>query len=289
MARTLQFKRLANTQLSQTIGANGEIIIDYTNGLLTIHDGVTPGGNEVSTAQFTRGLVSANSGYLVANNFFIRVSATTGILQLRTGLNYQNSSSYIGRSQLDALTANDFNMTIHTNSFTNHTGIRLEERGSLITYANDVYISTNVRSTGLNSNSNWRFSNTGNLIFPNGTSQNTAFREETVQNFQSNNYVLQALDINKYVYYKSESNNIIYIPSDNVNDLFFNQIANGATITIVNKTPTSANVTLSPNTGVSLFLAGNTANNTRNVVTYGVATLFKAEANTWFISGTGVV
>ena len=70
MARTLQFKRLANTQLSQTIGANGEIIIDYTNGLLTIHDGVTPGGNEVSTAQFTRGLVSANSGYLVANNFF---------------------------------------------------------------------------------------------------------------------------------------------------------------------------------------------------------------------------
>jgi len=288
MSRTLQFKRLANTHLAQVTGANGEIIVDYTNATLTIHDGVTPGGSKLSTEAYANNSVRANSSFIVANNFFIRVSANNGLLQLRTGLIYQNSSSYIGRSQL-TLTANDFNMTIHTNSFTNHTGIRLEERGSLITYANDVYISTNVRSTGLNSNSNWRFSNTGNLIFPNGTSQNTAFREETVQNFQANNYVLQALDINKYVYYKSTSNNIIYIPSDNVNDLFFNQIANGATITIVNKTPTSANVTLSPNTGVSLFLAGNTANNTRNVVTYGVATLFKAEANTWFISGTGVV
>tara|TARA_R110000868_G_scaffold393138_1_gene664063 strand:- start:132 stop:1001 length:870 start_codon:yes stop_codon:yes gene_type:complete len=289
MSRTLQFKRLANTQLAQTTGANGEIIVDYTNDTLTVHDGVNPGGSKLSTETYVTGSVRANSAFIVANNYFIRVSPTTGLLQLRTGLVCTNSFSYIGRAQLDTLTANDFNMTIHTNSFTDHTGIRLEERGSLITYANDVYISTNVRSTGLNSNSNWRFSNTGNLIFPNGTSQNTAFREETVQNFQANNYVLQALDINKYVYYKSASNNIIYIPSDNVNDLFFNQIANGATITIVNKTSTSANVTLRPNTGVSLFLAGNTANNTRNVVTYGVATLFKAEANTWFISGTGVV
>jgi hypothetical protein len=287
MSRTLQFKRLANTQLAQTTGANGEIIVDYTNDTLTIHDGVNPGGSKLATEAYAYAAVKANSSFIVANNFFIRVSANTGLLQLRTGLVCTNSFSYIGRSQLDALTANDFNMVIQTNAYIEHTGIRLEERGGLIAYANDVYISTNVRSIGLNSNNSWRFSNTGTLIFPNGSTQNVAFREEKVQNFQANNYILQSIDVNKYIYYKSASNNIIYIPCDDVN--YLNPIANGSTITIVNKTSTSANVTLRPNTGVSLFLAGNTANNTRNVVTYGVATLFKAEANTWFISGTGVV
>jgi hypothetical protein len=47
-------------------------------------------------------------------------------------------------------------------------------------------------------------------------------------------------------------------------------------------------VTITPNTGVSLFLAGNTTSAGRNVTTYGVATLVCVAANTWFVSGTGV-
>ena len=285
MSRTLQFKRLANTHLGQVIGANGEIIVDYTNDTLTVHDGQTLGGSKLATETHVTNSIRANSSFLVANNFFLRVSPTTGFLQIRSGLIYSNSSSYIGRSQLDTLAETNFNMVIQTNSFTDHTGIKLEERGSLIAYANDVYISTNVKSVGIGSNNTFRFSNTGFLIFPDTTQQNTAFKQTLTQNFQANNYILQSTDLNNYIYYKSSNNNIIYIPSD----AELNPFANGATITIINRTTSSANVTLRPNTGVSLFLAGNTANNTRNVVTYGVATLFKAEGNTWFINGTGVV
>jgi hypothetical protein len=48
-------------------------------------------------------------------------------------------------------------------------------------------------------------------------------------------------------------------------------------------------VTITPNTGVSLYLAGNTTSASRNVTTYGVATLIQVEANTWFINGTGII
>jgi hypothetical protein len=239
----------------------------------------------LATETYVTSSIRANSAYIVANNYITRVLPASGYLQIRSGLVYQNSSSFFGRAQLDTLAETNFNMVIQTNSFTDHTGMRLEERGSLIAYANDVYISTNVRSVGDGSNNTFRFSNTGFLIFPDTTQQNTAFKQTLTQNFQANNYILQISDLNNYIYYKSSSNNIIYIPSDEG----LNPFANGSTITIINRTTTSANVTLRPNTGVSLFLAGNTANNTRNVVTYGVATLFKAESNTWFISGTGVV
>jgi hypothetical protein len=64
--------------------------------------------------------------------------------------------------------------------------------------------------------------------------------------------------------------------------------ANGSTIMIVSRTSSSANVTVSPNTGVTLYLAGNTTSASRNVTTYGMASLIQVEANTWFINGTGV-
>ena len=180
MSRTLQFKRLANTHLGQVIGANGEIIVDYTNDTLTVHDGQTLGGSRLATETHVANSIRANSTFLVANNFFLRLIPTNGFLQIRSGLIYSNSSSYIGRAQLDTLTENVFNMVIQTNSFTNHTGIRLEERGSIITYANDVYISTNVTSVGLNSNNSWRFSNTGTLTFPDSTVQSTAYNANTI-------------------------------------------------------------------------------------------------------------
>ena len=44
MSRTLQFKRYGSATLANTIGANGELIINTTNKTLTVHDGITPGG-----------------------------------------------------------------------------------------------------------------------------------------------------------------------------------------------------------------------------------------------------
>jgi len=65
--------------------------------------------------------------------------------------------------------------------------------------------------------------------------------------------------------------------------------ANGSTIMIVSRTSSNANITVTPNTGVSLYLAGITTSASRNVTTYGMATLIQVAANTWFINGSGVL
>ena len=78
MARTLQFKRYSAATLASTTGANGEIIIDSTNQTLTIHDGVTPGGRSLATANTrlstTGGTVTGNlavTNTITANNLTV--------------------------------------------------------------------------------------------------------------------------------------------------------------------------------------------------------------------------
>jgi len=115
------------------------------------------------------------------------------------------------------------------------------------------------------------------------TQANTA-ANTVPQNRQTTNYVLQLSDAGKHLYYETGSNVTIYIPTT-ANVAF----ANGNKIMVVSRTSSSANITLAPNTGVSLFAAGNTISGNHNVTTYGVATLMQVAANTWFIQGTGVV
>jgi hypothetical protein len=104
------------------------------------------------------------------------------------------------------------------------------------------------------------------------------------QNAQTTNYTLQTSDAGKHIYYTQASNTTLYIPwSSNAS------FSNGTTIMIISRTSSSANVTVSPNTGVTMYLAGNTTSASRNVTTYGMATLIQVAANTWFINGTGIV
>jgi hypothetical protein len=103
------------------------------------------------------------------------------------------------------------------------------------------------------------------------------------QNPQSSNYVLQLSDAGKHLYYTQSSNVVLYIPT--TSNVAF---TNGASIMIVSQTTSKANVTISPNTGVTMYLAGNTTSASRNVTSYGMATLIQVAANTWFINGTGV-
>jgi len=102
------------------------------------------------------------------------------------------------------------------------------------------------------------------------------------QNPESTNYVLQLSDVGKYIYYTNSSNVNLYIPTT-ANVAF----SNGSTITIVSHTST-ANIVVTPNTGVSLYAAGNSTSGSHNVTSYGVVTLFAAAANTWYIHGTGL-
>jgi hypothetical protein len=78
MSRTLQFRRLGTATLANTIGANGELIINSTNKALTVHDGSTPGGfallnqatdnNIDQTARNTANTASANTIVLAGVN-----------------------------------------------------------------------------------------------------------------------------------------------------------------------------------------------------------------------------
>jgi hypothetical protein len=67
MARTLQFKRLAQADVANTTGANGEIIIDDTNFTVTVHDGVHAGGVRLATESYAQQNPGANAIYFQSN------------------------------------------------------------------------------------------------------------------------------------------------------------------------------------------------------------------------------
>ena len=125
--------------------------------------------------------------------------------------------------------------------------------------------------------------NLANVLAQSAFTQANTSAQTVPQNAQTTNYTLQLSDAGKHIYYTQSSNTILYIPT--TSNVAF---SNGTTIMIVSRTSSSANVTVSPNTGVSMYLAGNTTSASRNVTTYGMASLIQVAANTWFINGTGV-
>lgn len=93
MPRTLQFKRYSSATLANTTGANGELIIDTTNQTLTIHDGVTPGGRSLATANTklstTGGTVTGNlivTNTITASNLISSNTITSNNLTITGNL-----------------------------------------------------------------------------------------------------------------------------------------------------------------------------------------------------------
>jgi hypothetical protein len=175
-------------------------------------------------------------------------------------------------------------------------GLIAQATGVSTVYANtDVIIQAN---TGGVTSLQWNFTKEGTITFPDSTIQTTAFTGNAAagnvsanavgymgmpQNNLTSNYVVTLADQGKHLYYNVATSSTVYIPTT-ANVAF----PIGATIAIISRTSSSANVTITPNTGVSLFLAGNTTSAGRNVTTYGMATLVHVAANTWFVDGTGV-
>ena len=209
MSRTLQFRRYNSATVANTIGANGELIINSTNQTITVHDGVTPGGYAtLDTAEINVDQFARNTANTATNN-----------ITIMTGVNDTQN-----------------------------------------TRINSIETINNSQNTSIN-----------------------AAAQTVPQNAQSTNYVLQLTDAGKHIYYTQASNTILYIPT--TSNVAF---ANGSVVTIISRTLSSANETVSPNTGVTMYLAGNTTSASRNVTTYGMASLIQVASNTWFINGTGV-
>jgi hypothetical protein len=355
MSRTLQFKRLANTHLGQIVGANGEIIVDYTNDTLTVHDGQTLGGSRLATEKYTNtAIVLANSAFLQANaaNVLARAAfdsaninyaftqtlatnitlaynqANTATVLANAAFSFANTLSAASVDTLARTTANTATNNIVILQGVNVSqNVRLDYSNAAITIIQGTDTSQNARMTiieGVNASQNTRidysntaitiiqgtdtsqnaridYSNTAiTIIQGTDTSQNarmtiiegtdatqntniTAAAQTVPQNAQTVNYTLQLTDAGKHIYYTQSTNTILYIPT--TSNVTF---SNGSTIMIISRTSSSANVTVSPNTGVSMYLAGNTTSASRNVTTYGMASLIQVAANTWFINGTGV-
>jgi hypothetical protein len=128
MSRTLQFKRYSTSQLANTIGANGELIIDNTTHGITVHDGQKAGGYRFPSEQ-TSVVFSSDTGRFSVNNQPIG-AITANTLTLSGGINI-NNHTYIndiglivsGPSTLGTTTING-TLTVNGNTnfiFSNNT------------------------------------------------------------------------------------------------------------------------------------------------------------------------
>jgi hypothetical protein len=96
----------------------------------------------------------------------------------------------------------------------------------------------------------------------------------------TSNATLALTDAGKH-YFSSNSANVITVPNNTT--VSFNI---GTAISIVQQG--TANLTVTPGSGVTMYLAGNSTSASRTLGNFGMATLMKVGTNTWFINGTGV-
>jgi len=276
MSRTLQFKRYSQSTVAGITGAAGELIIDTTNNILTVHDGVTRGGHSVGVSANTVNIVfnKANTSNIIAQASFDQGNST--LILVQSSFDKANSANVLAQAAFDK--ANTPGSGQFAFDKANSANVLAQ---SAFNQANTASSNTIYLQGGLNTaNSNTAYLQ-GAL---NTANTNINAASQTVpQNAQTTNYTLVNSDAGKHLYYTQSANVNLYIPwSSNAS------FANGTTIMVVSRTTSSANVTVTPNTGVTMYLAGNTTSASRNVTTYGMATLIQVAANTWFINGTGV-
>lgn len=216
------------------------------------------------------------------------------------GTNQANNSIILNAtgSSLDAGTSGFFVSPIASNT----TGNVLQYNTSTkeLSYSDTISISGNVTAGNITVTDNVTvpggvytgdLSVTGNILQSSGTVSFGNTATITTSNYQigyrdvpqvifTSNATLSITDAGKH-YYSSNSANVITVPNNAT--VSFNI---GTAVTVVQEG--TANLTISPDSGVTLYLTGNSTSGTRTLGNYGMATLLKVATDTWFISGTGV-
>ena len=218
----------------------------------------------------------ANSAYTLANNI-------TGV-NITQNTNITSAQSYAN----GAFTAANVSQAIDNTQNTDIISAQSFANGAF-TAANVSQAIDNTQNTIISSAesfANGAFDQANSAAsFANGAFSAANSAAQTIpQNAQTGDYTLTLSDAGDFIYYNVSQNTTLYIPTT-ANVAF----SNGAVIMIVSQTSSGANVTINANSGVSLYLAGNTTSSNRNVTTFGVATLLHVKANTWFVYGTGIV
>jgi len=112
MAKTLQLRRYPFTTVANTIGANGEIIVDTTYNIVTVHDGITPGGFRVATqnAQIQAVSDAANSANSAANSAVQAANSANAANTILANTNFNTVAS--NTNSINAVNNNSANINI---------------------------------------------------------------------------------------------------------------------------------------------------------------------------------
>ena len=178
MPRTLQFKRYGSATLANTIGANGELIINQTNKTLTVHDGITPGGFtllneaiEMDIDQYAR-----NTANTASNNITIiqgvNVTQNTNITNAtnlaQAAYNYANT--IVSDTQIDPYARTTANSA--SNNITIIQGVNATQNTNITN-------ASNLAQTAYD-NSNTKYSSSGGTISGNVTISGILNVESTI-------------------------------------------------------------------------------------------------------------
>jgi hypothetical protein len=260
---TSYFQSLTSLALGSGAGAT-------TQGVGSVALGVNAGNDQGYYAV----AIGIGSGRVAQSDSAVAVGGEAGWVSqginsvavgYRAGTTNQANSSIILNAtgaNLNATTANTFTVAPVRNdvSTANVAQVMFYNTTSKeITYGNTISIAGNI--TG----------NTGGFAI--------GYRDIPQVVFTSN-ATLALTDAGKH-YFSSNSANVITVPNNTVVSFSI-----GTAISIVQQG--TANLTVTPDSGVTMYLAGNSTSSSRRLGNYGMATLMKVDTDTWFINGTGV-
>jgi hypothetical protein len=137
---------------------------------------------------------------------------------------------------------------------------------------------TTMTVTGTGANVTGTLNVTGNIT---GNTNGFAIGYLNIPQVSASNTTLALTDAGKHYYSTTAGNFTLTIPNNATTSF-----ATGTAISIV--VQAAGNILANADTGVTLYMAGNSTAANRVVGGYGMATLMKVATDTWFINGTGV-
>jgi len=157
----------------------------------------------------------------------------------------------------------------------------LNNNGANIPTANITTFANVTGANGLNVVANiaaGNISTTGNIT---GNTNGFAIGYLNIPQVAASNTTLALTNAGKHYYSTTAGNFTLTVPNNS--SVAF---ATGTAISIV--VQAAGNILVNADTGVTLYMAGNSTAANRVVGGYGMATLMKVATDTWFINGTGV-
>ena len=282
---------------AMSINPSGAVLIPGTANISNL--GISNAANITSLGATTANITGLNATNLYANNYYF---ANGSPLQAGGG---GSSSGYLANTVITANSTGYLSNTTNLNFFTSNNnlvitgniiagGVRTTTSSSAPTNATvgDIWYETTsdiIYRYTYDGSGNYWLDITGPTVSVNTPYTISGYSIgylNVPQNLQSNNYVLSTSDQGKHIFLTLSANTTnVYIPTT-ANVAF----PVGTAISIVTNGLFTSNVIA--NTGVSLYLAGNTGgitgSNTRQLANYSMASLLNVAANTWYISGVGV-